>query len=455
MGKDFLIFITDTVSLRIIAGMKDIFGRIFPTPVDAEDAKAFARKLSIDNCRRAFVVNIICISFLSVLLLVDIVRHQTGQLWGNPRNMFLMVTHLLVGLQIYPFWMIRRHFSDIKNGKYRFGGTLVWITLISLALALLPMSVMIISTRASVALFAIYLGTINIVAILPPRERLWLNGGSLLVMMASVVVIQWNHIEMLVVNIAESLAVAIPNVIFATFQYNLTLKQFKDQKALEAQKLAINSEKQLSERLLYNILPVPVAQELKIYGKVTPVLYPSASVLFTDFKDFTSICRQLSPQQLIDDLSYCFSGFDQIIAKYEIERVKTIGDAYMCVAGVPSGMPDHAVRMAQAALEIQHFLEKWKAQKQAGQQPFYEARIGIHSGPLVAGVAGVAKFAFDTWGETVNIAARMEQNSHPNRINISGETYQLVKNHFTCTPRGEITAKNIGAIEMYFIEGWI
>lgn len=432
--------------------MKDIFGRVLAHDVAPEHATEFARKLSLDNCRRTFVINLICMAFLSVLFTLDVVRFQKGQLWGNSQNELLAITHLLVALQIFPFWVIKRRFNDIKNGLYNYGNQLTWLTLVSLALALLPMAVLTIYTRNSVAIFAIYMGTVNIVALLPHRERFLLNGLSLLVMVVSIVVIQLNDLEMLLVNIFESLAVVIPNLIFSTFQYNLTLKQFKNGKILEAQKTTINEEKQRSESLLYNILPVQVAHELKESGKVTPLFYTSATVLFTDFKGFSMICQQLSPQQLIDDLSYCFSNFDRITVKYQLERVKTIGDAYMCVGGVPAGIADHAERMVLAAIEIQNFLREWKENRVAAQLPYYEARIGIHSGPLVAGVAGTAKFAFDTWGETVNIAARMEASSEPNRINISGATHALVQHRFPCTFRGKIPAKNVGEIEMYFLD---
>ena len=161
----------------------------------------------------------------------------------------------------------------------------------------------------------------------------------------------------------------------------------------------------------------------------------------------------MSAELLVDEIHHCFSAFDNILQKYKIEKIKTIGDSYMCASGLPVPNYTHATDMLHAALEIRDYMLLRKKEKEAkGEIPFL-LRIGIHTGSVVAGIVGVKKFAYDIWGDTVNLAARMEQNSEAGKINISGSTYELVKDKFNCNHRGKITAKNKGEIDMYFVEG--
>jgi adenylate cyclase len=211
----------------------------------------------------------------------------------------------------------------------------------------------------------------------------------------------------------------------------------------------ISFEKQRSEDLLLNILPADVAEELKEKGSANARLFDEVTVLFTDFVNFTTVSERLSPAELVSELHFCFMAFDRIISNYRIEKIKTIGDAYLAVGGLPNADKDHAVNIVKAALEIRAFVQRRKAE--VGDRTF-DIRIGIHSGSVVAGIVGVKKFAYDIWGDTVNTAARMEQNSVPGEINISETTYILTRNVFSFTYRGEITAKNKGALKMYFVE---
>ena len=218
---------------------------------------------------------------------------------------------------------------------------------------------------------------------------------------------------------------------------------------IEKQHSELKAEKKKSDDLLRNILPEEVAEELKQKGRSEAKFFNDVTVLFTDFVDFTKVAERMEPQQLVDELDACFKAFDDIISKYGIEKIKTIGDAYLAVCGLP--LPDsvHAEKVATASLEIAQFMMLRK--QQLGAKTF-EVRIGIHSGNLVAGIVGVKKFAYDIWGDTVNTAARMEQNSLPGKINASQATYDLIKDKFDCTYRGEITAKNKGELKMYFVE---
>ena len=211
----------------------------------------------------------------------------------------------------------------------------------------------------------------------------------------------------------------------------------------------ITYEKERSENLLLNILPAEVAEELKSTGTASAKHFDHVTVLFTDFKNFTTISKELSPQELVDELHACFKGFDEICSKHTIEKIKTIGDAYLAVCGLPQADEHHAEHVVHAALEIREFMKKRR--EILGAKTF-EIRIGINSGSVVAGIVGVKKFAYDIWGDTVNTAARMEQNSEPGKINISETTHALVKDKFACEFRGEIDAKNKGKLAMYFVE---
>jgi len=212
---------------------------------------------------------------------------------------------------------------------------------------------------------------------------------------------------------------------------------------------SIAKERKKSDKLLLNILPSEVAAELKKKGESDAQMYDNVTVLFTDFVGFTHVSERLSPKELVGELHECFKAFDAIIAKYNLEKIKTIGDAYLSVCGLPTTDSRHAEKVVQAAEEIRQFM--LQRHTKLGDKTF-EIRIGIHSGDVVAGIVGVKKFAYDIWGDTVNTAARMEQNSEPGKINISQTTYELVQDKFTCTYRGEIEAKNKGMMKMYFVE---
>jgi adenylate cyclase len=210
----------------------------------------------------------------------------------------------------------------------------------------------------------------------------------------------------------------------------------------------ISKEKQVSENLLLNILPEDTARELKANGTVKAKLFDNVTVLFTDFINFTQAAERLSSEGLVEELHNCFMAFDEIIGKYRIEKIKTVGDAYIAVSGLPNQNPDHASDIIKAAIEFSDFMKK---RKEILGDLTFSMRIGINSGTVVAGVVGVKKFVYDIWGDTVNIAARMEQCGEEGRINISQSTYDLVKDKFHCTFRGEIDAKNKGKMSMYFV----
>ncbi len=219
------------------------------------------------------------------------------------------------------------------------------------------------------------------------------------------------------------------------------------------QKGIIEKEKRRSDELLLNILPAEVAEELKDKGSAEARHFDLVTVLFTDFKGFTQFSEKLAPAALVAEINTCFSAFDHIMEKYGIEKIKTIGDAYMAAGGLSDSSKTPAEDVIRACLEIQQFMAEYRQKKEAAGDMFFEIRIGVHTGPVVAGIVGVKKFAYDIWGDTVNTASRMESSGEVGKINISGATYELIRDTFICTHRGNIQAKGKGEIAMYFVEG--
>ncbi|MES0488919.1 MAG: adenylate/guanylate cyclase domain-containing protein [Leptospirales bacterium] len=208
-------------------------------------------------------------------------------------------------------------------------------------------------------------------------------------------------------------------------------------------------EREKSDKLLENILPREIAIELKYNGKVEPQLYRSATIMFTDFKGFTQKAGMLSPEELLHELDTRFTRFDEICDEHGLEKLKTIGDAYMCAGGLPNVNYTHIVDMCLGAMQIQDYMFS-KAQN-VDDFDVWELRIGIHTGPVMAGVIGQNKFTYDVWGDTVNVSARLESSGEPGKINISADVYELVKKYFECTDRGEIEARGKGKIKMFFL----
>ncbi|GMT48540.1 MAG: hypothetical protein IEMM0008_0079 [bacterium] len=214
----------------------------------------------------------------------------------------------------------------------------------------------------------------------------------------------------------------------------------------------LREEKDISDRLLLNVLPGTVAAEIKETGSAIPKSFEAITIMFTDFKGFTQIAEKLSAYELVKELELCFAYFDDVIRYHNVEKLKTIGDAYMCAGGLPTVNATHPIDTILAAVEIQEFMVAMRARNIAENKPLWELRLGIHTGPVMAGVVGKSKFLYDIWGDSVNLASRMESSGEPTKINISGQTYGLVKDFFQCEHRGQIPAKNKGLIDMHFVE---
>jgi class 3 adenylate cyclase len=246
------------------------------------------------------------------------------------------------------------------------------------------------------------------------------------------------------------------NLIGATLVVYFSIQYFV--KTIKKNNVLLQHEKKKSDDLLLNILPAQVADELKRTGKIAPTLYSDTTIIFSDFKDFTQYSELFTPEELINELDRCFKKFDEIITNHGLEKIKTIGDAYMCVAGIPRDQRAaalNACRAVRAAIDMVAFIEETRAAKLKEGKAFWDIRIGIHTGDVVAGIVGQKKFAFDIWGDAVNIANRLETCSEEGKINISGTTFKLIQNYFNCSYRGKLPVKNKGQLEMYFVDSKI
>ena len=230
----------------------------------------------------------------------------------------------------------------------------------------------------------------------------------------------------------------------------MALYKYKVEKELQIKTKQLEEEKKRTDSLLKNILPEEIVQEIKTNGTVNPRFYDEVSILFTEFFEFDLITSKVEPSLLLEELNEVFDNFDWIVQKYNLEKLKTIGDSYMIAAGVPQKMDNHAENILLAAIEMRDYLINRNRNKEIK----LEMKAGIHTGPVVAGIVGMRKFTFDVWGDTVNIASRMTSGCEPQKVNISGETYKLIKDKFDCSYRGRLNVKGKGEIDMYFVNSY-
>jgi adenylate cyclase len=259
-----------------------------------------------------------------------------------------------------------------------------------------------------------------------------------------------------------------PAIIFYMFLFSLMVrslidylnlrfarKQYSLEQIINKRTEDLIIEKEKTEALLENVLPKNTADEIMAKGKATKIKYNFVTVLFSDIQGFTKIAEEMNPEVLIDELDKFFFYFDSVVKKYRIEKIKTIGDAYMCAGGIPEKNRTNPVEIILAALEMKDHMNKLKVMSELKGMKNWDIRIGIHTGTVIAGVVGQQKLSYDIWGDTVNIASRMESSGEAGKINISGTTYEFVKDFFDCEFRGKMPVKYKGELEMYFVKGII
>lgn len=236
-------------------------------------------------------------------------------------------------------------------------------------------------------------------------------------------------------------------------EYRFAQKQYQLEQIINKRTEDLIIEKEKSEALLANILPKNTADEILAKGKATKTKFNFVTVLFSDIQGFTQIAEEMNPEVLIDELDKFFFHFDSVVEKYRIEKIKTIGDAYMCAGGIPEKNRTNPIEVILAALEMQQYMTKLKESSVLHGLKYWDIRIGIHTGTVIAGVVGHKKLSYDIWGDTVNTASRMETTGEAGKINISGTTYEFVKDFFVCQHRGKMPVKYKGELDMYFVNG--
>ena len=243
------------------------------------------------------------------------------------------------------------------------------------------------------------------------------------------------------------------NLLISTYKNTLAQNNqlSKMQSGLNAANKELELTKKEHEELIHNIFPEKIAQNLLAYGTVTPERYQDATIMFTDFEGFTKVVPTLSPEKLIESLSFYFDRFDDYANQHNLIKIKTIGDSYMAAGGIPERNNSHPIDAVLSALKIRDFVKEF-GEKNFSDTPYLPVRIGIHTGKAVVGVIGKSRFAYDIWGETVNLAARLEEHSLANAINISETTYERIKDFFECESRGDVDTKHTGDIPMYLVK---
>jgi len=430
----------------------------FFAKIDSVYHDAFRRKIAYENANRMVVMFYFYSVFFVLFMILDFLRMDEGKS-ENWLYVALFVSHILFAYQIVPTWKAFRRRKEIALREIPSIVNLEKSFIRSLLIGLLPMAILGIFERETLVVLGVYSVMINIVMQLGHARCIRYNVLSFIIAIIGVATYFFVYKDVY----EPTRAIAFFSEILAIFgipfyvsrrQYNAKLKEFEYQQILSEQKEIILREKQKSDDLLLNILPKEVAEELKETGHSEAHQFDNVTVIFTDFVNFTQVSEHLTPKELVNEIHTCFKAFDEIIGRYGLEKIKTIGDAYLAVSGLPTSDTKHAHRVVAAALEIRDFVEKHKEDNIDHGKEFLDVRIGIHSGPVIAGIVGVKKFAYDIWGDTVNTAARMEQSSTPGRITVSETTYDLIKQGFICEDRGEINAKHKGKVHMYYVDGF-
>ena len=280
----------------------------------------------------------------------------------------------------------------------------------------------------------------------PRKARKLAHGFSILACLTLIFTVSFQsninaHFNELDPYLSQVVNISITGFICLALIWSMSVLVDKSEESLMA-------ERKKSDDLLHNILPVHVAKDLKETGRTIPQRHKNVTILFTDFTGFTELVASISEINLVNELNDIFGRFDEIVEEAGVEKIETIGDAYLAACGFGEGIPEHAINCITAAQQMLHYLKK----RNRTHEIKWRMRVGIHSGPIVAGVVGKKKFRYDLFGDTINTASRMESLGEPGKINISESTYQLVKNDIDCKYRGKIHAKGKGEIEMYFVK---
>lgn len=420
--------------------------------VDDKIKKKLLLKLRIDNTKRIYLISLLGLFFFCLFMGLDYLRYTNGKILSGNLYFFLFLNHLSFLFFIFPVITIGTNRKIFAKRKFKPSAFFIYSWTIFLGMALITMAILSLIDRDSLTMYTIYIIIANFGLIMVHRDRILLNLISFLAISIACIFLFHHNMELLIINFMEIIGVTVVCLVVSTQMFNAYVNKLYSDYFLKEKNKEINKEKKRGDKLLHNILPKQIAKELMSKGSVTPRYYNSATIMLIDFKDFSTISKRLTPQELIKELDYCFKKFDHLTAKHNLEKIKTIGDAYLCVGGVPNNNITHAMNSIEAAHEILTFLNEWNTKRIANNEPPFESRIGIHTGSIIAGVVGDRKFVFDIWGDAVNTTARIESNGKAGQINISQTTYDLVKTEIECDHRGKIPIKNLDPIDMYFVK---
>ena len=414
--------------------------------------KRLLMKLRIENGHRIYIMSIVGFFFFFLFMVLDYMRYAEGKISAGNVYWYLFINHIFFLFFIFPILTIHIKREAFAIGRFKYGKLFIYTWTLFLGVILITMAILSLIDRGALTMYSIYIIIANFGLLMLHQDRVLLNTVSFLIILVAIFLLYLQQHELLFIYILEAVGVTVTSFAVSTQMFNAYVREVYLDKLLEDKNEKIEMEKERGDELLHNILPLDIAEELKANGYVKPRHFSSATIMLIDFKNFSLISRSLTTDQLIADLDHCFKQFDQITTKYQLEKIKTIGDAYLCAGGIPESNASHPFDTIEAAREILSFLYDWKIEKTTLNEPYFEGRIGIHTGPVIAGVVGDKKFAFDVWGDAVNIAARIEANGEAGKINISNTTYELIKHKYTCTHRGKITIKNHKPVHMYFVE---
>lgn len=398
-----------------------IFSRMINVGVHKEFSVTEKRYLRVTN-----IASILGVLFNAIWLFITIYLSEAALIYGSNAAMGLMFLIVLV-----------LNKNGLRVGASMWLAISVYVSLL-LFLYLLGYS----SGIAAICFLVIILPYMTF----PRKARIFAHGFSLLGCLTLIVVVILqskinSHYEGMDSYLVQVVNISITGLICLTLIWSMSVLIDKSEDSLKA-------EQKRSDDLLHNILPASIVKDLKESGKTTPKRHKNVTILFTDFKGFTELVASISAITLVNELNVIFGRFDEIMEETEVEKIETIGDAYMAACGLDEKVTNHASKCILAAQKMLAFLEV----RNKDHEIKWRMRVGIHSGTIVAGVVGKKKFAYDLFGDTINTASRIETAGEVGKINISSSTYELVKNDFTCLSRGKVFAKGKGELEMYFVK---
>lgn len=384
------------------------------------------------------------------LFVLDYLRIKNGTFQESIMQQLLFFTHVGGLLFIVPALLITLHKEKIKATRLS-RGIIIWLMFVLMAVFLLFQSILSYMEYSSLTLFMTYVLAANWAFTMNYAQRIALNLICIILMCTWISIISIDDRVLFTIRVYEATFFPAIAFILGLFDYNTRMAKFLKEQRLSLRTAELDAEKKKTESLLLNILPASVAQELRLYGKVAPKRFEHSTVMFTDFQNFTRISSEMDPAALVEELNIYFDRFDHITSQFGLEKIKTIGDSYMCAGGIPEPDDTHVQRTVMAALAMRQYMLRIKEEKDRAGLAHFSIRIGIHTGPIVAGIVGSKKFAYDVWGDTVNIASRMELHCEPWKINITEATLSCLK-HVIYTHRGKIEVKNKGPVDMYYVD---